>query len=404
MGTLASTAQQLAFPDGVREVLCASTLVPLRKKDGGVRPIAVGDTLRRVVGKCLLHLEAVASEMACLQPRQCGVGVRNAAEMVGMGLQRLVQSCHHNGDTDYVVLQVDMRNAFNSVSRDAVLRGCLAKVPSAYTWMRFCYGGQSPLFCQGRLLCTSEVGVHQGDACGPLGFALGLDFGLDQCAPQDLTWESWYLDDGHIVGKPAEVLARLQGLQQALHKVGLHLNLAKCNLWGPGVQSAYESGPHYPEGCTDEHPGRQVPVIPFGGDRGITALGVPVDAPWQLPHREETRPECHAVWGRTVEKAGMLLQRLRGLPDGQIRHALLRYCLDGCRVVHLLRSTEREGAGDHPAILRARLQEAVEDLLGMGVSDTVWEQVSLPTHLGGLGISDPLVLQPVARVGRRRWL
>ena len=57
-----------------------------------------------------------------------------------------------------------------------------------------------------------------------------------------------------------------------------------------------------------------------------------------------------------------------------------------------------EGAGNHPAILRARLQEAVEDLLGMGVSEATWEQVSLPTRLGGLGISDPLVLQPAARL------
>ena len=193
-------------------------------------------------------------------------------------------------------------------------------------------------------------------------------------------------------------MARLQGLEQVLGKVGLHLNLAKCNLWGPGVQDAHEAGPHYPEGCTGDHPGLQVPVIPFGGDRGITALGVPIDAPFELPQGPKSTPECHAVWGRTVDKADMLLQRLRSLPDGQVRHALLRYCLDGCRVVHLLRATETEGAGDHLAITQARLLEAVEDLLGMGVSDATWEQVSLPTRLGGLGISDPIVLQPAARM------
>jgi Reverse transcriptase (RNA-dependent DNA polymerase) len=171
-------------------------------------------------------------EMACLQPRQCGVGVRNAAEMVGMGLQRFVQSRHAQGDDDYVVLQVDMRNAFNSISRDAVLRGCMAKVPTAYNWLRFCYGGASPLYCQGRFLCASHVGVHQGDACGPLGFALGLDVGLDQCVARELAWESWYLDDGHIVGKVDEVFARLLDLQTALEPMGLRLNLAKCKLWG----------------------------------------------------------------------------------------------------------------------------------------------------------------------------
>jgi len=34
--------------------LCAARLIPLRKKDGGIRPIAVGDTLRRLVAKWLL--------------------------------------------------------------------------------------------------------------------------------------------------------------------------------------------------------------------------------------------------------------------------------------------------------------------------------------------------------------
>jgi len=34
--------------------LCAARLITLKKKDGGVRPIAVGDTLRRLTAKWLL--------------------------------------------------------------------------------------------------------------------------------------------------------------------------------------------------------------------------------------------------------------------------------------------------------------------------------------------------------------
>ena len=162
LGAFAEVALTTAFPENVRRVLCASSLIPLRKKDGGVRPIAVGDTHRRVVGKCLLRSEA------------------------------------------------------------------------------------SPLCCQGRLLCDSHIGVHQGDACGPLGFALGLDTGLDQCEPRELAWESWYLDDGHIVGKVDQVLARLADLKKVLELHGLALNLAKCKLWGPGILSASQTEPQYP--------------------------------------------------------------------------------------------------------------------------------------------------------------
>ena len=399
IGAFAKVAVTSAFPASVRDVLCASALIPLGKKDGGVRPIAVGDTLRRVVGKCLLHSEAVVMEMACLRPRQCGVGVCNAAEMVGMGLQRLVQSRHQNGADDYVVLQVDMRNAFNSISRDAVLRGCKAKVPSAYNWLRFCYGGDSPLLCQGRLLCMSHVGVHQGDACEPLGFALGLDIGLDQCQPRDLEWESWYLDDGHIVGKASEVLARVQDLERVLQPLGLTLNLAKCRLWGPGIQTVHQAMPQYPSELAEDHPSRRVPVVPFGGPCGITTLGVPIDAPKGFPGRDPAvAPECQQQWGKAVAQTVLLLERLRAYPEGQVRHALLRFCLDACRVVHLLRSTEYEEAASHPAMLRARLQEALQDLLGVGISEGIWEQACLPIRLGGLGISDPHVVQPAARV------
>ena len=50
-----------ALPAVLAPILCASNLIPLKKKDGGIRPIAVGDTLRRVVGKVLLRRRAVVA-------------------------------------------------------------------------------------------------------------------------------------------------------------------------------------------------------------------------------------------------------------------------------------------------------------------------------------------------------
>ena len=109
-------------------------------------------------------------------------------------------------------------------------------------------------------------------------------------------------------------------------------------------------------------------------------------------------PECLLKWGTAVEQTNQLLMRLRAYPEGQVRLTLLRYFLDACRVVHLLRSTEYEEAGDSPGILRASLQEAAQDLLAMGISEHTWEQICLPIRLGGLGISDPHVMQPGARI------
>ena len=309
--------------------------------------------------------------------------------MVGMGLQRYVDACQD--DPTWVVLTIDMSNAFNTLKRDAILQGCSKHTPVAYNWLRSCYQGHSPLYCQGRAILASQTGTHQGDTCGPLGFVLGLEEALRAAGPAALAWESWYLDDGTIVGTPREVFDYLGRLQVALSNVGLNLNLGKCCLWGPGVQTTCDPVPRYPDGVPLDHPCRAIPVHPFVPNSGITLLGVPIDHPGS-----SCRTASH--WAATVEKSKQLLDRLRQFPDGQIQHSLLRYCLDACRVVHLHRSTIFSRAGDAPGHLRDALRIAAEDLVGMGIADATWSQVTLPLRLGGLGLRDPVDTQPAARM------
>ena len=92
-----------------------------------------------------------------------------ACDLIAMGVQSVAQS----PGSDWVVLQVDLRNAFNSVNRQAMLEVARAKVPSAYNWLAWCYAAPCPLYCQGKLLTYSSQGVNQGDAMGPLGFPWG---------------------------------------------------------------------------------------------------------------------------------------------------------------------------------------------------------------------------------------
>ena len=126
--------------------------------------------------------------------------------------------------------------------------------------------------------------------------------------------------------------------------MGLRLNLGKCCLWGPGIQATGDPVPRYPDSLPLDHPGRTIPVLPFVPNSGITLLGVPIDFPGS-----SERTANH--WASTVDKSAILLERLRLVPEGQIQHALLRYCLDACRVVHLQRSTIVERARDAPTRL-----------------------------------------------------
>src|SRR5271163_2972236 len=68
-----------ATPNWVRPTFFGANLLPFKKADGGIRPIAVGLTLRRLVVKvaCRLVTEKCTE---VLKPRQMGVGVKSGAE------------------------------------------------------------------------------------------------------------------------------------------------------------------------------------------------------------------------------------------------------------------------------------------------------------------------------------
>ena len=97
---------------------------------------------------------------------------------------------------------------------------------------------------------------------------------------------------------------------------GLSLNLHKCELWGPGVSS------------WDGPPMRLVPWTP---DQGLAILGVPINYPGSSVYST-------AFWAATMDKLSEAVDRLASQVDPQCAHHLLRKCLDGCKVTHLLPS------------------------------------------------------------------
>ena len=84
-------------------------------------PIAVGETLRRLTAKCLCALVKVKAS-AFFQPLQSGIACTSGSEKVVHGLRKCIDN--YWDDEDFAVLKTDMRNAFNLVSRDALLQEC----------------------------------------------------------------------------------------------------------------------------------------------------------------------------------------------------------------------------------------------------------------------------------------
>ena len=97
--------------------LFGGNLLALEKKSGGIRPIAVGFTWRRLAAKCANSF-ATAKLRETLSPIQLGVGVKGGCEAAVHATRRFLLSMPGS----YVVAKLDFTNAFNSIRKTACLR------------------------------------------------------------------------------------------------------------------------------------------------------------------------------------------------------------------------------------------------------------------------------------------
>jgi len=101
--------------------LSAARIILLHKKDGGVRPIVVGDTLRRLVAKWLPAIAQGRNAAAALALLQTAFAKGSPCEVVAMGLQAQMDALH--GGTGWLLLQLkrELNNAFYSNARPTIL-------------------------------------------------------------------------------------------------------------------------------------------------------------------------------------------------------------------------------------------------------------------------------------------
>ena len=208
-------------PVSVRPFFFGATLIALRKKDGGVRPIAVGQTLRRLVGKCA-GLRIVQSMGAVLAPYQLGYGIPLGCEAAAHAARRFL----NNMSSGQVLLKLDFCNAFNSLRRDKMLSAVKVAAPDLFKFVCSAYERPSSLFCGDHILDSAE-GVQQGDPLGPLLFCLTIHSFVSRLKSK---FKVFYLDDGTLGGPWEEVLTDLRLVEEEAARLGLQLNHGKSEL------------------------------------------------------------------------------------------------------------------------------------------------------------------------------
>lgn len=183
------------------------------KKDGCVRPIAVGLTLRRLIAKCLSR-DLVESMGDLLCPLQLGFGTPGGSEAAVHAARLYLHFA-----PDKLMVKLDFKNAFNSLRRDKMLAAVLDLAPGILSFIVSAYEKPSLLF-YGEEIILSQEGVQQGDPLGPLLFCLTLHSLVLEMKSE---FKIFYLDDGTLSGSLSDVLNYLKKVESMASELG--------NLW-----------------------------------------------------------------------------------------------------------------------------------------------------------------------------
>eukprot|EP00731_Ephydatia_muelleri_P021851 Em0014g442a len=253
-------------PAEVAVFLAGGNLTALKKPaPGDIRPIAVGESIRRLTGKCLcVALKEKAASF--FEPSQFGVACPNGAEKVIHGLRACIDK--HWFDDDFGVLKIDMKNAFNLVSRQALLSECAKHFPELFPWVSWCYG-QHPLLWHSLGCLTSESGVQQGDPLGPLLFSLVLNILVKAISTtcSNLLNHAWYMDDGVLAGPRATLCRAITLLQSEGPALGIHINMSKCEVFSSHSLDLFPPGM-----ITSDKPNLVILGAPIGNKEFCSSL------------------------------------------------------------------------------------------------------------------------------------
>ena len=194
------------------EAYVACRLIPL-DKNPGIRPIGIGEVVRRIVGKTLSRLCSQNVKEAA-GPLQTCAGHGAGAEAAIHAMRTIFES-----EGSEAVLLIDASNAFNCLNRSVALHNIQFTCPTLATYLINTYRHPAKLFVAGGKTILSREGTTQGDPMAMPWYSLSTTILIDalhESVPE--VKQVWLADDASAAGS----LVSLRNWFDKLEREGKH--------------------------------------------------------------------------------------------------------------------------------------------------------------------------------------
>ena len=155
-------------PSFLKRFVAGGVSIALEKNQTSVRPLACGDPIRRLVAKCFC-IGGKGEISLAFKGRNYGVGCPGGVEVVAHSLRDTLKKHAHS---NYALLKIDFRNAFNEVSRDHFMKSTCQMFPAMSSWTEWCYRDPTMLLYDHSHIIESSAGYSKAILLGRSTFAV----------------------------------------------------------------------------------------------------------------------------------------------------------------------------------------------------------------------------------------
>ena len=332
------------------------------KDDNGVRPVGVGETIRRIIGKCVLKIVGSDVQLAAGALQTCA-GIQSGIEAAIHAMGRAFQD-----ERCEAVILVDADNAFNRLNRKVALHNIKQMCPAIHTFLNNSYKVPARLHLGDGTFINSEEGATQGDNLAMAMYALStrkIIASLKSAAPD--VKQVWFADDSAGAAKLDELKVWWDHLNYCGPAYGYFPKPAKTHI--------IVKSPELLEKAEKLFGGEGVHVT-SDGERHIGAVVGSAEFKEQYVRKKVKK------WTEDVKQLSTIAQE-------EPQAALSAFNIGLSQRWKFLQRTISETGQLFEPLERSIREELIPALVGRGVSDIERRIFALPYRYGGMGILNP---------------